>query len=576
MFNKLTALNDKWTEESIQRQIMDKDNRYFGGIRDPYTGVAWPSHTGTALILAVWTGSLLGPSSGYYRSLELLARLEEGMDFMLRFQHEDGTISPGWTNYHSPPDTAFVVVGLANVLTLINRDEWEKLDALKEKVGLFLQRTVPAMLTGGVHTPNHRWVLTAALGSLYRIFGLQELKTRADEWLREGMDITPDGEWTERSNGIYNTVSDIMLYYAAQDLERPELLEPVRRNLRMMKYLVHPDGEVVTDYSGRQDFGSIHTLEDYYLTYKLMAEHDQDPEFAAMAELAGAGVTNPGSLPNNSMLGFLLYPQMHANSVTPGKLPVTYRKVINQTFNRQELLSAIEKTGHGGRIFHSKLHKEFGAPVARIRREKTSATVMTETSSFFSLRHGKVRLLGVQLASSFEPGLITMTSMEETEDSYKLEAVMEKGYYGPVPEEKLPPSADGPSSPWYLLPHQDRPFTHAQRSRVHASVTETDEGWKLRLVSGEPSDVLTQVVLLFGSEGSLEGELHSAPGLRETSFWTGGKLRYSAGEDWMELDHGVHDHIQAGIRGMAYPDGCLKVIINLITPLDYTLTIRLS
>ena len=52
-----------------------------------------------------------------------------------------------------------------------------------------------------------------------------------------------DGEWTERSNGIYNVVSDVMLIHAARLLKRPELLVPVRANLKMMTYLVHPDGK---------------------------------------------------------------------------------------------------------------------------------------------------------------------------------------------------------------------------------------------------------------------------------------------------------------------------------------------
>ncbi|MHA6533553.1 prenyltransferase/squalene oxidase repeat-containing protein [Paenibacillus sp. BAC0078] len=577
MLGRISAINDEWTNESLQRQITDRSNRYFGGVRDPLNGVAWPSHTGTAQFIAVWAASLVNPASQYHHDIALLEKLQEGMDFMLRFQHEDGTISPGWTNYHSPPDTAFVVVGFANVLTLLEQQTWEPLAAVTQQIRLFLQRTVPAMLTGGVHTPNHRWVLAAALGSLYRIFALDGLKQRADEWLQEGMDITPDGEWTERSNGIYNTVSDIMLYYASQDLERPELLEPVRRNLRMMKYLVHPDGEVVTDYSGRQDFGSVFSLADYYLCYKLMAEHDRDPEFAALAELAGSAVTHPGSLPNNIMLGFLLYPQMQAATVQPEALPVHYRKVINGAFNRQELLNKIGKDGYGGPVRHSKQHTEFGAPVARIRNGATSATVMTEASSHFSLRHGKARLLGVQLASSFEPGLITMQSLEETDSGFLLSSTAEKGYYGPVPGDKLPSLSGLPASPWYLLPHGERPLTHSQPSKVTVRVTDHSEGWDLHFAQQAPSDVLTQIVLLFGKEGSLEGTgIVPVPEMRDTSFWTSGTIRYTAGEDWMELDQGAHEHELAEVRGMTYPDGCLKVIVSLITPLDYTMRIRLS
>ncbi|MFD2879790.1 hypothetical protein ACFTAO_33605 [Paenibacillus rhizoplanae] len=313
-----------------------------GGVRDPLSGVAWPNHTGTAQYLAAWAAALVNEQSRYYRDLVLLEQLHEGMSFMLRFQHEDGTISPGWTNYHSPPDTAFVVVGLANILTLLERESWPPLKPVTDQIRTFLVRTIPAMLTGGCTYPESPLGADCCAGVFVPdFFALEELQARAGEWLQEGMDITPDGEWTERSNGIYNTVSDIMLYYAAQDLNRPELLEPVRLNLRMMKYLVHPDGEVVTDYSGRQDFGSVYSLADYYLCYQLMAEHDRDPEFAALAELASRSVIHPGSLPNQIMLGFLLYPQMQAASVAPGELPDSYRKVINGAWGRQELIGLI-------------------------------------------------------------------------------------------------------------------------------------------------------------------------------------------------------------------------------------------
>ena len=165
------------------------------------------------------------------------------------------------------------------------------------------------MLTGDCHTPNHRWILTAALGFLYKLTGREELKQRAEQWLAEGMDCTEDGEWTERSNGIYNAVSDIALYYTAEQLDMPELLEPVRRNLRMMAYLIHPDGEVVTDYSGRQDFGYVHNLSSYFLATRYLADRDQDPLFAAMSELAGEKLDHPGGMPNNAMLGLLRYPE---------------------------------------------------------------------------------------------------------------------------------------------------------------------------------------------------------------------------------------------------------------------------
>lgn len=256
----------------------------------------------------------------------------------------------------------------------------------------------------GGHTPNHRWVLCAALGFLHELFGMKEAVLRAQEWLAEGMDMTPDGEWTERSNGIYSAVSDIMLIHAARLLNLPQLLDPVRLNLRMMMYLVHPTGEIVTDYSGRQDFGRYHDLSPYFLPYAIMAQLDEDAQFAGMANMAGAVLKNPGVCSVNVLVRMLLEPELQQASNLMESVPSRYEKMLNGEFLRGSYLDSMEGAGHHGRIFHSRLHTDFGAPVVRIREERTSATLMTETPSFFSLRHGTVRLLGLQLASFFNPG----------------------------------------------------------------------------------------------------------------------------------------------------------------------------
>ncbi|WP_246431718.1 hypothetical protein [Paenibacillus endophyticus] len=574
MYSTLVKINDEWAQEGAGRQIMDSTSRYYGGVADSENGIAWPSHGGTPMIMALWIAALVNKDSKYYHNNELALRLELGSEFMLRSQHADGTISPGWTNMHSPPDTAFVVVGLAQAYELLKMDEWEPLQKAASNTLLFLERTIPALLTGGCHTPNHRWVLSAALGFLYKLSGNEALKVRANEWLAEGMDCTEDGEWTERSNGIYNSVSDVMLFHAAELLDKKELLEPVRRNLKMMAYMIHPNGEVVTDYSGRQDFGNSFTMDSYFLVSRLMAVHDQDPHFEAIAELAGQTLKHPGWLPNNAMISYLLRPELREQPIPPAELLTNYRVVVNRDFERERYLGEMEGAGHHGIIYHSRLHPDFGAPVARERDGQTSLTVMTESSSMFALRHGQARLLAVQIGTSFEPGFVKMNDLEVLEHGYRLTAVESKGYYGPIKKKDLPQSASSPVSPWYLLPHHLRETTHLQQHHVEAKLMKSELGWQLTISCDEPESLMTQVIFVFGEEGKLTGD--GIVPEADINFWKQGTAHYAAGDDWIEMDSGAHEHLVKTLRNTSVPSGCKALIVNLMTPYRKTFDIKLS
>lgn len=577
VYDQLVLANDEFAQKAMDSQVLEKESRFYGGVADPTNGIAWPSHGGTPKDMATWACALVNEDSRFYHHEELLYRLELAAGFMLRSQHHDGSISPPWTNLHSPPDTAFVVSGLAQVYELLSADadKYERVRKVLTDIRTFLERTVPVLLTGGCHTPNHRWVISSALGFMYKITGQVELKIRAEEWLAEGIDCTEDGEWTERSNGIYNAVSNIVLYYAAEKLERPELMEPVRRNLRMMAYLIHPDGEVVTDYSGRQDFGNPCDMSGYFLIAKLMAHRDEDPLFEAIAELAGQSLKHPGYLPNHALLGLLRYPELLEPCVKPGVLPDSYRVILNGEFAREHYLGGMEAAGHHGRIYHSKLHPDFGAPIARYRCGATSTTVMTETNSFFALRHGAVQLLAVQVASAFGPGFVKPSRLEALEQGFRLTATETKGYYGPVPRENLPETASGPVSPWYLLPHHLRQVTHEQQHQVQITLEETGHGWSIRVQCQREEPILTQISFIFGKEGVLTGEgtQHIAD---ENYFWKHGTVRLASGDDWMELAGGAHEHWAQGINNASYPAHYRTLLVNVLTPYDRTFELKLS
>ncbi|MDQ1909646.1 hypothetical protein RAC89_03885 [Paenibacillus sp. GD4] len=575
VYRKLVKMNDDHVRTALANQVTDPGSRYFGGVISEATGVPSPTHGGTAGYMAGMASALVCPDSEFYHDTAVAARLEWAADYMLNKQHSDGTISLGSTNYHSPPDTGFVITGFGQLYRLLESQPWQELRGVEGKIKLFLGRAIPAMLTGGCHTPNHRWVLTSALAWLYDIFRLEALVERADEWLAEGLDCTEDGEWTERSHGIYNTVNDIMLYHTARLLKREELLDPVRRNLEMMTYLVHPNGDVVTEYSERQDVGQRADLSEYFLVYRLMAAHDRNPLFAAMSDLAADHLSRLGPVNNHALLGYLLFPQTKLTGLERAELPTSYTKVINEHHPVAEDLLKRRSVGHHDKIQHSAMHLAFGSPVVRHREGDTSTTIVTRAPSFFSIRHGEVSLLGTQMYTSFTPGLVEMEQFQRADHGYRMWTEMEKGYHGPVPKVLLPESAAGRISPWYLLPHHKRPVTHLQKHRLQVEVTRQQDSWQLHILGDDLPDVFTQVAFSFGLNGMLRGD-----GLQELEkdawFWSEGSIRLEAGGDWMELTGGAHEHRIKVLRVNPVRPGIRTVLVNLITPFDHTFTLRLS
>lgn len=574
IYQKLITLNDAEVRYALQHQIKD-GSRNDGGVIDEYSGLAFASHGGTAAYMASMTAALYTKQSKYYRNNEVAEALYKAAQFMLNRQHEDGTISLGGTNFNSPPDTAFVVNGMAQIYWVLSDETWERGTALAEQIKTFLERAMPAMLTGGCHTPNHRWVLTAALSSLYRIFGDERLRTRAEEWLAEGLDCTDDGEWTERSNGIYNAVTNIMFIYSSIGFQKPELLEPVRKNLEMMAYLVFDDGEVVTDYSGRQDWGVRHNLSEYFLCYQWMAEHDCNPLFAAMYDLAAAALTHLGPVNNHALLGSMCYPCPNVEHIARIDVPDNFKKVLNVNYPMSDQLQQMEQAGHHGIIHHSSMHTSFGAPVMRYKEGKRSALIMSGTPSFFSLRNGDAKLLAVSLATTFSPGVVEMENFVETEDGCRFSTTQEKGYYGPVPSNHLPASAQAAISPWYLLPHHLRPHTHVQQLTITAELIKGNNEWLIRIQSDERHDVITQLSLLFPRDMQLSGS-----GLQKAGeglwHWSDGELLGHSGSYSMQLIGGAKQHNITHMRNAIAQGDAQRVMINLVTPFEHELKITLN
>jgi hypothetical protein len=234
---------------------------------------------------------------------------------LLGFQAGDGTVDSD--NFHSPPDTAFVCDTLEAALRIASRETGPRgavpaREAL-DRITLFCDRAADMLVGAGVHTPNHRWVVCAVLAQAYRRTGKAEYRDRCLDWLDEGVDIDSDGQFSERSSGIYTPVTCQSLIRVADGLRMPELLGCVRRSLEATLHLIQPGGEVETVASRRQDQAQTAHLSRQVFPFAYMAALDGDPRFAWAAL---QGLERPGEA-MECLPAFLAYPPKGDDCVLP-------------------------------------------------------------------------------------------------------------------------------------------------------------------------------------------------------------------------------------------------------------------
>jgi hypothetical protein len=99
----------------------------------------------------------------------------------LALLNPNGTFDFG--NLQSPPDSGFMVEQFFRVLKLLIQDGSSETVEFREHLKEVMLNAAEALVTGGVHTPNHRWVICAALAGVHSIYPDQRYVDRIDKWL---------------------------------------------------------------------------------------------------------------------------------------------------------------------------------------------------------------------------------------------------------------------------------------------------------------------------------------------------------------------------------------------------------
>lgn len=196
----------------------------------------------TAYDFAILSGSFCEKSSVYYHDPRIISRLEILARFLTSSQGPDGTLNIG--NLESPPDTAFVIEIVTTATTSLQQQSVPELKPVLDQIRTMILNAGEALRTGGIHTPNHRWVICAALSQIHSLYPDKKYVTRINEWMAEGIYQDADGYYPERS-GTYSMVENTAFITMARNLKRPELLKYVRKNLNTFYYNMEANGDLV-------------------------------------------------------------------------------------------------------------------------------------------------------------------------------------------------------------------------------------------------------------------------------------------------------------------------------------------
>ncbi|MGJ5818770.1 hypothetical protein [Paludibaculum fermentans] len=512
--------------------------------------------------LAALVAAYCSPESSFHRSERLIPRLERAAQGFLSALDADGLLDAG--NLSSPPDTGFVVEATAAALEVARRSRDQRLARLEETLRQFLLRVGGALVTGGIHTPNHRWVVCAALARIHSLFPDARYVDRIDDWLGEGIYQDADGQFPERSPN-YARVEVNAFLTMARLLNRPAQFEPVRRHLVANLYLMQPDGELETIHSRRQDQDRpVHAV-NFYLQYRYMAIHDSNPAFAAVArmiaERPGEGLVEGA----NPVLHFLEEPLLRRPLPEGGAIPSDYRHVFAN--------SQLVRIRRGERAA-----SVFGGD----DQPQGIASGLAHNPTFFNFRKGKAILDSVRMGGRFfSLGVFRAQGIAMEGDRIALHQRLEAPYYQPLPKEYRRADGDYALTPvrdgrfWSKLDFPHRRVSNVQVLEQKVTVVEKQDAFELHIEVTGHDRVPYAVELAFRPGGQFGGGAGQSPFLKE------GMGTYRVGSDGIEFGPGQADHEVINLSGHTYQahGAALRAAGNCIyitgyTPFRKVITIR--
>jgi hypothetical protein len=514
-------------------RIPDPNSPHYGGFIDA-DEIPNVHSTSSFVQRASWAVSTA--ESAYFQSKDLLNEIETALKYLLKSQHSDGTIDLLSTNFHSTPDTGFIVMYLAPAYKLLLQAKITDNEGVMNLFKTFLIRAGDALSVGGIHTPNHRWVVSAALAKLHELFPNPKYINRAEQWLAEHIDIDEDGQYNEKSTLIYSPLTNRVLLMIAKGFNKPQIYDIVHKNLKMTMFYAHPNGEIATEASGRQDKALVGTMEGYYYPYRYLALKNKDGEMAAMCRFIEQTAGNKVG----GYLDFFL-----EDPILWEDLPVS--KPLPTNFN--------------------KYFKNSG--LVRLRKEQNDATILSNNPVFMTFQKGEAVLQGIRLAASFfGKGQFKSEKIEQIGDTWVLKQYLEGPYFQPLQKDQISPDGD-----WEKMPKSNRKQSEIQQFECTTKIKMDEQGKvELTIEMTGTEGVPMALELIFRKGGTLTGvQKHATK--ENVYFFTEENGTYTFKNDKIEFSGGKSLHKNTQLRGALPAMDAPTVYLTGFTPFRYVLKI---
>lgn len=544
-------------QQNAPRQIVDPAHSDHGGLYSGEWGMVDPKLSGHYVFTC---GQLLLAGErldGAYAAADFEAVLESAIaaaGYLRRAQHASGLIDLLSVNYDSAPDTAFTVQELCTIVEL-GRGRFTGLprwSALLDALEAFIRAAVPGMMTGGFHTPNHRWVIVSALVQAKKLFPDLDVEATVQAYLAEGYDIDDEGAFIERSVGVYDAVNDRSLLLIAAHRGSPEAVDAAVRNLDFNLHLLHADGSAETGLSRRQDYGTrrvaVHLIPCYLLANRARA----NPLFVRAAQW--------------------LWEMMDPDSLNA------------ETVNAAWITYALLATGEPGPSSaalpadFSRFYPHNG--VWRVRRGLLSTSLFQHTTRLLTFAFGEAELSSLKISQTYfgqSIGRFVSNQMCMEDEQVVLHSAGRSNPRRPAYE--LPLNKRVAHDDWdAMLPERSlRRLPHAVSELIaHEAVDVRGSGLDLHYITldGAPG-VAVQAAFDFPPGGVWEtGSIRTKPGAGQVIFLKEGYGSMRYGNDVIEIGPGALAHGMWAMRDAEPAPEHVRVLLTFTTPVDCRFSLR--